>query len=69
VPYLAAAARGREAAPDDIAAAAHTTWQVLHRKWRTVGGGLDLINDEAHPLGFWRKLMLELHGIDLPGRP
>jgi len=69
VPYLAPQARGRQAKPAEIAAASQATWQVLQRKWRTLSGGLDLILDEAHPLGFWRKVMLELHGIDLPERP
>jgi transposase len=68
VPYLAPEARGHQANPEQIAAASHATWAVLQRKWRTVSGGLDLILDEAHPLGFWRKVMLELHGIDLPER-
>ena len=54
----------REALPP----AAPVTWTVLQRKWCAVSGGLDLILDEAHPLGFWRKVMLELHGIDLPPR-
>ncbi len=67
-PYLAPQARTRQATPDQIAVAAQATWAVLQRKWRTVSGGLDLILDEAHPLGFWRKVMLELHGIDLPER-
>jgi len=69
IPYLAPEGRTRQAAPEQIATAAHATWGVLQRKWRTVSGGLDLILDEAHPLGFWRKVMLELHGIDLPTRP
>jgi transposase len=69
IPYLGPEARTRHATPGQIATSAHTTWQILQRKWRTVGGGLDLILDEAHPLGFWRKVMLELHGIDLPARP
>lgn len=69
VPYLAPEGRSRQATPEQIASAAHATWAVLQRKWRTVSGGLDLILDEAHPLGFWRKVMLELHGIDLPARP
>ena len=68
-PYLAPEARGRQATPEQIGTAAHATWAILQRKWRTVSGGLDLILDEAHPLGFWRKVMLELHGIDLPTRP
>jgi transposase len=67
-PYLAPQARTRQATPDQIAGAAQATWAILQRKWRTVSGGLDLILDEAHPLGFWRKVMLELHGIDLPTR-
>jgi len=68
VPYLAPEARGRQANPEQITAASHATWAILLRKWRTVSGGLDLILDEAHPLGFWRKVMLELHAIDLPAR-
>ena len=68
VPYLAPAARGQQATPEQIAAATQATWATVQRKWRTVSGGLDLIIDEAHPLGFWRKVMLELHGIDLPPR-
>jgi hypothetical protein len=67
-PYLAPQARTRQATPDPSAGAAQATWATLQRKWRTVSGGLDLILDEAHPLGFWRKVMLELHGIDLPER-
>ena len=69
VPYLAPEGRSRQATPEQIATAAHATWAVLQRKWRTISGGLDLILDEAHPLGFWRKVMLELHHIDLPPRP
>jgi hypothetical protein len=40
----------------------------LERERNLPPPGLDLILDEAHPLGFWRKVMLELHGIDLPER-
>lgn len=68
IPYLGPEGRTRHATSEEIAASAHATWQILQRKWRTVSGGLDLILDEAHPLGFWRKVMLELHGIDLPER-
>ncbi len=69
IPYLAPAARGRQATPEQISTATQATWTIIQKKWRTVSGGLDLILDEAHPLGFWRKLMLELHHIDLPERP
>jgi hypothetical protein len=68
IPYLAPQGRGRQATPEQISAAAQATWNIIQRKWRTVSGGLDLITDEATPLGFWRKVMLELHGIDLPQR-
>ncbi len=68
-PYLAPEGRTRQATPEQISIAAQATWRILQSKWRTVSGGLDLIIDEAHPLGFWRKVMLELHGIDLPRRP
>lgn len=69
IPYVDPEGRGPHASPEQIAGAARATWRVLQRKWRTIPGGLDLILDEAHPLGFWRKVMLELHGIDLPERP
>jgi transposase len=69
IPYLAPEGRGRQASPEQIAIAAHATWTTVQKKWRTVSGGLDLILDEAHPIGFWRKVMLELHDIDLPPRP
>ena len=68
IPYLSPEGRSRDATPAQIATAAQATWLILQRKWRTVSGGLDLILDEAHPLGFWRKVMLELHSIDLPER-
>ena len=38
----------------------------MAKKWRTIRGGLDLITDESHPIGFWRKVICELHGIKLP---
>ena len=36
-----------------VAAAAHATSAILQHKWRTVSGGLDLILEDSHPLGFW----------------
>ncbi len=69
VPYLHPAGRARCAPVDDIAAAALETWAVLQRKWRTIPGGLDLILDEVHPIGMWRRVLKELHGIHLPERP
>jgi transposase len=69
VPYLAPTGRVRGASHDQLAAAAQDTWQVIQNKWRTIPGGLDLILDEAHPLGFWRRVIKETHDIQLPTRP
>jgi len=65
VPYLEPAARTAAAAPQDITAGATAAWTILTRKWRTIPGGLDLIADSAHPIGFWRTTVTELHGIKL----
>lgn len=68
IPYLAAQGRHRNSTPQDIAASAMATWQVLQRKWSRIPGGLDLMIDEAYPIGFWRRVLKETHGIDLPAR-
>ena len=69
VPYLAPAGRGRGADPGEIAAAAQQTWQVMQNKWRNIPGGPDLMLNEAHPLGLWRRVIKEVHDIQLPSRP
>lgn len=69
VPYLAPVGRTRGAAPEELAAAAQDTWKVMQNKWRTIPGGLDLMLDETHPLGFWRRVVKETHDIQLPPRP
>ena len=69
IPYLAPEGRARNVDPDELAAAVQDTWGVLQRKWRTIPGGLELIADEAHPIGFWRRVIKETHGIHLPARP
>lgn len=69
IPYLAPSGRDRQAAPGEHAAALQDTWKVLQHKWSAIPGGLDLILDEAHPLGFWRRVVREVHGIELPPRP
>lgn len=68
IPYLDPEGRARTADPEQLAASALHTWAVLQRKWRPISGGLDLIADEAHPIGFWRRVIRETHGIDLPSR-
>ena len=68
IPYLDPAGRSRQASPDQLAAAAQATWQHLQNKWRSIPGGIDLITDENHPIGFWRRVIMETHGINLPAR-
>ena len=66
MPYLPPPARAIDPDPTELEAGVRATWEVLIRKWRTVPGGLDLITDEANPVGFWRRTLRELHGIQLP---
>lgn len=68
VPYLDPQGRARNAPGAEIEAAARQTWAILQRKWRTIPGGLDLITDENHPIGFWRFVVKAVHGIHLPER-
>lgn len=68
IPYFGPQGRARNAPVEDIEAAARQTWAVLQNKWRTIPGGLDLILDERHPIGFWRRVLKETHGIHLPER-
>lgn len=66
IPYLPPPARATDPDPAELEAGVRTTWEILTRKWRTVPGGLDLITDEQTPIGFWRRTLRELHGIQLP---
>jgi transposase len=68
-PYLDPIGRSSMASPEQRARAALQTWEVLLRKWRTIPGGLALLADEACPLGFWRRLVMESRSIELPLRP
>lgn len=69
VVYLAPEGRGSTASSADIEAASRQSWAVLQRKWRAIPGGLELLLDECHPIGFWRRVLKETHGIHLPERP
>lgn len=69
IPYLNPAARAQGASKPQLQAGAKETWTILQRKWRTIPGGLDGILDETHPIGHWRRVLKETHGIDLSPRP
>lgn len=69
VPYLDPQGRGPNAAPGDLTESALRTWNILHHKWRTIPGGLELIRSETTSIGFWRRVIKETHGIHLPDTP
>lgn len=66
VPYLDPLGRGHHASAEQKADACLRTWNVLVRKWRVIPGWQQLLCDESKPLGFWRRLVMELHNITLP---
>lgn len=68
VPYLPPLARTSGASHQHREAAAWQTWEQLCEKWRMIPGGLQLIHDEAYPIGFWRRVMKEAWNIRLPSR-
>jgi transposase len=68
IPYLAPCGRGPHASLEDRDQAARVTWEIIQRKWHKIPGGDELIIDEAQPLGFWRKVLSEAHGIHLPSK-
>ena len=45
---------------------AEETWQRLVKKWVVVPGYRNTVFSEENPLGFWRRLMIELFEADLP---
>ena len=69
VPYLGSQGSACSPAVAALEAAARQTWAALQNKWRTIPGGLDLLLDETQPIGFWRRVLKETHGIHLPARP
>lgn len=66
IPYLNPAARTQAASKEQLSAGALETWTILQNKWRTIPGGIDGILDEAHPIGYWRRVLKQTRDIDLP---
>lgn len=48
---------------------AERTWANLVRKWRVVPNYQEVVFSEDKPLGFWRKVMIEMYDADLPLPP
>lgn len=68
-PYLDPLGRSSAASHQDRADAALRAWLILLRKWRTIPEGIAMITDEATPLGFWRRVVMESRNIILPLKP
>jgi transposase len=68
-PYLPPTARRQGASPSDITEGFLTTWSKLVEKWRVIPGWQDMLTDENNPMGFWRRVVAEIHGIELSLQP
>jgi transposase len=68
-PYLPPTARHHGVDSEDIATGCLTTWAKLVEKWRVIPGWQLMLTDENHPMGFWRRVVTELHGVELSLQP
>ena len=66
IPYLSPEGRAQPLDPAQIELSAHQTWTVLQQKWKAIPGHRQLLLDEDHPIGAWRRIVKEVHGIHLP---
>lgn len=66
VPYLNPQGRRPGADPQDSAEACRETWKILVAKWRKIPGWREAAFADDKPIGFWRRTVMDLHGIDLP---
>ncbi|WP_200393103.1 IS110 family transposase [Roseibacillus ishigakijimensis] len=66
IPYLSPEGRAQNPDSAQLAASAQQTWTVLQQKWRAIPGHRQLLLDEDHPIGAWRRVLKEVHGIHLP---
>ncbi len=66
IPYLAPEGRAKNPNSSQIAASSQQTWAILQQKWRIIPGHRQLLLNENHPIGAWRRITKEVHGIHLP---
>lgn len=66
VPYLHPEVRRANAPRERIAAACEESFEVMVAKWRMVPDWQRIAFAEDRPLGFWRRLAMEVHGAHLP---
>lgn len=67
--YQSPQARVRNATKEVRAADAEHTWKQLVRKWSVVPNYQEVVFAEDKPLGFWRRLMIEMFDADMPLPP
>ena len=67
--YQSPAARRAGATKEVRASDAEHTWAQLVRKWSVVPGYQEVVFAEDKPLGFWRKLMIEMFDAQMPLPP
>ena len=66
IPYLPPEARNNPEDPEPLKVAIQQAWQVLQKKWGAIPGGRSLLVDDNYPIGYWRKVVREVHDIHLP---
>ena len=66
VPYLSPAGRRAGASQQESAEACRETWKILIAKWRKIPDWREVAFADDKPIGFWRRVVMDLHGIDLP---
>jgi len=66
IPYMSPEARMRDTSKEIRALDAEQTWKLLVKKWRTIPNWQKVAFAEDKPLGFWRRVSIEMHGANLP---
>ena len=67
--YQSPEALRSNASKDIRAADAERTWAQLVRKWSVVPNYQEVVFADDKPLGFWRKVMIDMFDANLPIPP
>lgn len=66
IPYFPPEVRNNPEDQKLRADAIQQVWQILQKKWGAIPQGRSLLIDDNYPIGYWRKVVEEVHGIRLP---
>lgn len=66
IPWMDSRTRASNATKETKARAAEEIFERLVKKWRVIPDWEEVVFAQDRPLGFWRKVQIELHGADLP---